>query len=428
MSGPGACGRRTGAARRILRGALVLAGVLACGGCALAPASRFTRPEFALDAESPRAIRNAEVFERVWRLVAERHHDPALGGLDWTAAGRRHGPAAIAAADDESLYRELNAMLEPLKDSHTRAVSPARAAERRARTRARTGFAMERLEGRWVVNEVLPGSPAESAGIRAGWVVVARDGRPLGEDIDFRPTAGEGATWEFLDEQDRPVRVAPVARELTTAPRREERMLPGGIPLLRFDEFDASARRWLSERLKARADAPGVVIDLRRNSGGETFSLGIVIGEFFAQAVDCGVFVTRAGTSAVKSSWQWGSARYAGRVVVLVDRGTASAAEIFAAVMQDHGRATVMGRPTAGAVLASWFYELPDGGQLQLSREDYLAPKGRRLEGRGVEPDQTLPRTLADLRTGRDRDIEAALRWMAGPPSPDARGEGSGRP
>ena len=410
MSGPGERGGRLDAARRVFHVALVVACALASGGCALAPASRFTRPEFAVAAESPRAIRNAEVFERVWRLVAERHHDPTLGGVDWTAAGRRHGPAAIAAANEEALYRELNAMLEPLRDSHTRAVSPARAAERRAGTRARTGFAMERIDGRWIVNEVLPASPAEAAGIRPGWIVVSREGRPLGEEFDFRPTAGEAATWEFLDEQDRSVRVAPVARELSTAPRREERILPGGIPLLRFDEFDGPARRWLSERLKARADAPGVVIDLRRNSGGETFSLGVVIGEFFRQAVDCGVFVTRAGTSAVKSSWQWGSARFAGRVVVLVDRGTASAAEIFASVLQDHGRATVMGRPTAGAVLASWFYELPDGGQLQLSREDYLAPKGRRLEGRGVEPDIAVPRTLADLRAGRDPDIDAALR------------------
>ncbi len=416
MAGPGKRGGRSGAAGAGFRVAFVLAVMLAAGGCALAPASRFTRPEFAADPGSTRGVRNAEVFERVWRLVAERHHDPALGGIDWTAAGRRQGPAAIAAADDESLYRELNAMMEPLKDSHTRAVSPARAAERRSRTRARTGFAMERLEDRWVVNEVLPGSPAETAGIRSGWIVVSRDGRPLGEEIDFRPAAGEAATWEFLDDQDRPVRVAPVAKELSNAPRRVERMLPGGIPLLRFDEFDGPARRWLSERLKARADAPGVVIDLRRNSGGETFSLGIIIGEFFRQTVDCGVFVTRAGTSSVKSSWQWGSARYDGRLVVLVDRGTASAAEIFAAVLQDHGRATVLGRPTAGAVLASWFYELPDGGQLQLSREDYLAPKGRRLEGRGVEPDLSVPRTLADVRTGRDPDLEAAIRWLARSP------------
>ena len=411
MAGLRSGGKRFGTARGRVGplAAAFLALVLA--GCALAPSSRFVRPEIAAE-PSPRTARNLEVFERVWRLVAERHHDPALGGVDWTAAGRRHGPAAAAAAEDEALYRELNAMLEPLRDSHTRAISPARAAERRSRTRARTGFAMERLEDRWVVSEVIPGSPAEAAGVRAGWIVVAREGRPLGGQIDFRPAAGDAAVWEFLDEHDRPVRVAPAARELTTAPRREERMLPGGIPLLRFDEFDGPARRWLSERLKARAESPGVVVDLRRNSGGETFSLGITIGEFFRQTVDCGVFVSRGGGASVKSSWQWGSARYGGRVIVLVDRGTASAAEIFAAVLQDHGRATVIGRPTAGAVLASWFHELPDGGQLQLSREDYLAPKGRRLEGKGLEPDVLVARTLADVRAGVDRDVEAALRAL----------------
>ena len=65
-------------------------------------------------------------------------------------------------------------------------------------------------------------------------------------------------------------------------------------------------------------------------------------------------------------------------------------------------------------MLASWFYVLPDGGELQLSREDYLAPKGRRLEANGIEPDVKLPRTLDDLRAGRDPDIDAALRVLRG--------------
>ncbi len=94
---------------------------------------------------------------------------------------------------------------------------------------------------------------------------------------------------------------------------------------------------------------------------------------------------------------------------MLVDGATGSAAEIFAAVLQDHGRATLIGRRTAGAVLASWFYTLPDRGQLQLSREDYMAPKGRRIEGAGIEPDIVVSRTLADLRAGRDRDLEEAV-------------------
>lgn len=103
---------------------------------------------------------------------------------------------------------------------------------------------------------------------------------------------------------------------------------------------------------------------------------------------------------------------------MLVDAGTGSAAEIFSAVLQDHGRATIIGRKTAGAVLASWFYRLPDGGELQLSREDYLAPKGRRIEGNGIEPDVAVARTLEDLRRGRDPDLDAALRLLRTGESP----------
>jgi len=97
---------------------------------------------------------------------------------------------------------------------------------------------------------------------------------------------------------------------------------------------------------------------------------------------------------------------------VLVGSASGSAAEIFSAVLQDHERATVVGRRTAGAVLASWFYRLPDGGELQLSREDYIAPQGRRIEGVGVEPDVVVPRTLNDLRAGRDRDLDVALEIL----------------
>jgi carboxyl-terminal processing protease len=385
--------------------------VLVLSGCATTPPPKFPLPVVPA-AQAERASRNLEVFERVWQLVADHHYSPALTGADWRAAGEKHGPEAVAAADEASLYRVLNAMLAPLRDSHTHALAPTQARERRTRTRARTGFNLTRLEERWVVSEVLPGSPAEEAGIRPGWIVVAREGVPLGLRINFRPKVGEAAVWEFLDEQDRPVRLAPAARPLSTAPRQVARVLEDGNLYLRFDEFNGAGRRWLSRQLKEHATAPGVIVDLRQNPGGETISLGITVGEFFDRAVDCGTFITRGGARSVKNSWQLGSAGYRGRVAVLVDGATGSAAEIFAAVLQDHGRATIVGRRTAGAVLASWFYDLPGGGQLQLSREDYVAPKGRRLEGKGLEPDVLVPRTLADLRAGRDADLEEARRIL----------------
>jgi carboxyl-terminal processing protease len=301
-----------------------------------------------------------------------------------------------------------------LRDSHTHALTPAQATERRTQRRARTGFTLTRLDGRWVVSEVLPGSPAELAGIQPGWIVRSRNGQPLGHWLDFRPQEGEEAIWEFLDANDRPVTLAPRAKRLSTAARQIQRDLEGGFVYLRFDEFDGTDRRWLSRQLKAHAGAPGVIIDLRQNPGGETFSLGITIGEFFDHAVNCGTFITRGGSRGEKNSWQIGSANYRGRVVVLVDGATGSAAEIFSAVLQDHGRATLVGRRTAGAVLASWFYRLPDGGELQLSREDYVAPSGRRIEGNGVDPAIVVSRTLDDLRAGRDPDLEAALRMLRG--------------
>jgi carboxyl-terminal processing protease len=389
--------------------AALIVGLLA--GCVSTPLPPFPLPAVGTE-QAARATNNLVVFERVWRLVADNHYDAKLAGVDWPAAAVKYGPRAVAAPDEAALYQVIGEMLAPLNDSHTHALTPTRAAERRTRTRTRTGFSMARLEERWVVTEVLPESPAEEAGIRPGWIVVAREGVPLGERIDFRPKTGEAAVWEFLDANDRPVRFAPVARPLPQAPRQVVRVLEDGLVYLRFDEFNAAGRRWLSAQLKAHAAAPGVIVDLRQNSGGETISLGITIGEFFDRAVDCGTFIKRSGSRGMKNSWQLGSARYRGAVAVLVDAPTGSAAEIFAAVLQDHGRAAIVGRKTAGAVLASWFYTLPDGGQLQLSREDYIAPKGRRLEGVGLEPDHLVPRTLADLRAGRDRDLETAQRLL----------------
>jgi carboxyl-terminal processing protease len=382
-------------------------------GCATVPPVKVAVAELPAS-QQVRAEQNLRVFYAVWDLVNRKHYDPKYQGVDWNAAAATFGQRVATASSETQLYSALNAMLAPLNDSHTHALTPDQALERRTQVRARTGFNLARVDQRWVVSDVMPGSPADKAGVKPGWIVVARNDEPLGERPNFRAREGEEIAWEFLDEYDRKVRLSPAAKRLSIAPRQAVRELEGGFIYLRFDEFDGPDRRWLSRELKKRADAPGAIVDLRRNPGGETFSLGISIGEFFDRAVDCGTFITRAGLRTVKDSWQLGSAEYRGRVVVLVDGGTGSAAEIFAAVLQDHGRATIVGRRTAGAVLASRFFRLPDGGELQLSCEDYFTPKGRRIEGAGVEPDVIVPRLLADVRAGRDADLDIALRVLRG--------------
>lgn len=392
----------------------LLLGLTLLAGCATAPATRVSLAGLPPE-QVERAARNLPVFNAAWDLVNRKHFDPKYQGVDWQEAGAKFGAEAAAAPDETTFYERLNAMVGLLRDSHTHALTPAQAEERRTQRRARTGFDLVRLEGHWVVSDVLPGSPAAAAGVKRGWMVASRNGRQLGPRVDFRPREGEDATWEFFDENNQAVSVVLRAKQLTIAAPQNRRELEGGFVYLRFDEFGRTARRWLSDELKSHRNATGVILDLRRNPGGETFSLSITVGEFFDRSVNCGTFVTRGGSRSDMNSWQLGSARYRGRVIVLVDAGTGSAAEIFAAVLQDHGRATIVGRKTAGAVLASRFYRLPDGGELQLSREDYFAPNGRRIEGQGIKPDVVVPRTLDDVRRGIDTDLEVALRLLRTP-------------
>lgn len=360
-----------------------------------------------------RALHNLKVFAAVWQLVAVRQYDQKLNGADWRAEGAKFGAEAARAVDDKGLYEVLNRMLALLNDSHTHALTPDQTQERSIQRRARTGFLLSKIDGKWVVEEVLPGSPAALGGVKPGWIITARNGLGLDDNrVDFNVVEGDVVTWDFIDARDQPVKLDLVARALSTRPRQEVRVLDGGYVYLRFDGFDVTDRRWLHAQLKEHREAPGVILDLRHNGGGDIISLGLVAGDFFAHAVDCGTFVERTGSSYHKHSWQWGSVHYAGRVAILEAGPTASAAEIFTATMQDQERAKIFGRKSAGAVLSSWFYVLPDRGELQLSRDDYRAPKGRRLEGTGIEPDVAVPKKLEELRAGRDADVEAALAYL----------------
>jgi carboxyl-terminal processing protease len=170
-----------------------------------------------------------------------------------------------------------------------------------------------------------------------------------------------------------------------------------------------------------------VIVDLRQNPGGVSVPMGYTVGEFFPKSMPWGRFTSRNGQQTDNSSWQWGSARFEGRVVVLVSGRTASCAEIFARALQYHKRATIVGRQTAGAVIGSSFYSLPGGGKLQLGLVDYHGLDGQRLEGAGVKPDVAVAKTfgsIGDLRAGRDRDLEAALNALRADgarPSPGGR-------
>jgi carboxyl-terminal processing protease len=397
---------------------LLLAVGFALPGCATAPTEFRERPTLSADA---RAAHNAKVFDRAWDLVAKKYFDASFRGKDWAALGRQYRPEALAAADDTRLYAVINRMLAELRESHLAALPPRQAHEFRTHHRAAVGMRWRVVEGRRVVTEVVPGSPADRAGVQPGWLPVARDGVPLDDEAPTTTEVGRRISYEFLDAADQRV-TRTMTAELVNFTRREAVVLDGGVVLLRFDAFSARNARWLKEQLVAHRDAPGVIVDLRQNPGGLAVALRFAIGDFFPGRVDTGRAVRRSGRESGWRSLPFFSAKYGGPVAILLDRFSASSSEIFAHVLRHHHRATVVGRRSAGAVIVARFYALPGGGRIEVPVEDYLGVDGQRLEGRGVDPDIPVELKLADLRAGRDPDVEAASKVLRdGNPPPRSR-------
>jgi carboxyl-terminal processing protease len=204
---------------------------------------------------------------------------------------------------------------------------------------------------------------------------------------------------------------AVVAFSGNAAPRMESRVFDDGTLYLRFDHFDQKSISWLQTELATHQAAPGIVLDLRENCGGYVVSSRVAIGEFFDHRVATGIVVHRNGRETIEKSISGrSSSRYLGPLAVLVGARSCSSAEVFASVIQHHARGEVIGQTTAGRVLGSEKFPLPDGGHLQLSTTGFLKLDGVPLEGSGVVPDVRIdPGARGVGLADRDPELAAAL-------------------
>lgn len=367
------------------------------------------------DAPAPAMDRtrlNARVFDRVWEETRRNYYDPGLNGVDWNAARERYRPEAIAARDERSLYVVLRTMMRLLDDDHAGVSQPSAVRRREAMRQRRavmglTLFAED--DGVWRVDQVRAGSPAQEAGVELGWRLQRIDGRPWGPEIEV--TEGLPVLLDMTDAAGQARAVSVLPREMDPAPPFSIDRSRDGAAVIRVESFEAGLGRWMGRQLAALPAGTDVILDLRANPGGRLTEADAVLSCFLKASQPWAQRTGRTGRRVVlrTSGGCGGGAPYAMDVAVLIDKASRSAAELTPAALQEARRATVIGERSAGAVLISQDQSLPDGGQLTLSRADFVTTGGVRLEKRGVTPDILAVRTLEDRRAGRDPALDAAL-------------------
>ena len=312
--------------------------------------------------------------------------------------------AYVEPLDDEALMKAaLRGLLADL-DPHSAYLEKDEAQDLQEQTEgAYSGIGVEieqRPDRSLMVVAPIDGTPAQRAGLRAGDTIIAVDGQVLatrGADAasrELRGKPGTQVTITFVRPGDPAPRDLVITRETIRITSVSSRLLEPGYGYLRISTFQTDTGPQVKRQLTALArqsdgGLSGLVLDLRSNPGG---LLNAAV-EAADALLDQGLIVRTKGRLAYSNASfhaKAGDAINGAPVVVLVDAGTASAAEVLAGALRDHKRAVVMGSRTFGKGSVQTVVPLENGDSVKLTTARYYTPSGKSIQASGIRPDIVL--------------------------------------
>ncbi len=267
-----------------------------------------------------------------------------------------------------------------------------------------------------IIVATLDGSPAEAEGVQAGDGVVMVNGRSVvGRTIDevvaeVRGPAGTDVTLGLL--RDGRIVETTITRAAVIVPVVSSEMIEPGVGYVALSQFTNNSADQVHETLEnlLAEGADRIVFDVRNNPGGSLTASVRIASEFLADGLvlrtespdETREYAVEPGGAATDPNIQ---------IVVLVNRGSASASELVSAVLQERGRATIIGEPTFGKNTVQQRFDVSNGGALNLTIARWVTPEGHDSGVFGVQPDLE-----PEIPDGADTDVvlEAALDFLRG--------------
>lgn len=357
--------------------------------------------------------------------AADQSDRDALFAPFWETWDLVHQQYVDQPVDDVALMRgAIGGMLEALGDDPTRYMAPEEfdiiSSDQSGELQG-IGAYVEGVEGDGLrIISPFPGSPAEEAGLLPGDLIIAVDEADVSglseyEIIDLvRGPAGSSVRLSVMRENNEAPLEFTVTRAKIIIPSIESEMLEGQVGYLKINDFGARTVRELQEALRAlKTDgATSLVVDLRGNPGGYRNTAVDVASQFLPR----GTLVMReqyADGHEVTYKAKGGGLATDLPLVVLINAGSASASEIVAGAIGDHGRGTLLGEVSFGkGTVQTWHTLEGENGAVSVTIARWLTPDGGWIQGEGIAPDVEVPLTEDDHSAGLDPQLDAALELL----------------
>jgi carboxyl-terminal processing protease len=352
---------------------------------------------------------------------------PKNFGLFWDAYHILQDQFYGKIPDPQALtHGAIRGMLQSLGDPHTVLVEPAPAKNEQANLQGNTGdvgLNLDVKDNLLTIISPVPNSPADKAGLRAGDIIVKIDDRDLGfqpvtlqeaNSLMQGPVGSKITLTVHRIGVDQPI-VADLTRETYPLPTVESKMLPGtSFGYLKVTLETAETANEFAKALDGlkSQNITGLVLDLRNNPGGLFPDPVLNIAGQFLKNND--VVVVEKYRDGTEKQYKAGSAHGATDIplVVLVNNGTASAAEVLAGALQDYKRGELIGEPTYGKGTVQVIRQLSDGSALHITVATWLTPKHTEIEGKGLQPDIAVPLTDVDISKSIDPQLNRAIDYL----------------
>jgi C-terminal peptidase prc len=365
----------------------------------------------------------------MWSTVKDNYLYPDFNGVNWEDIYQEFLPRVQAGLTIQDFYAAMSEMIGRLNDEHSAFLNPQQVAEQEARYSGDfhyVGIGVVTMSvperRRLTIGAVFPGSPAEKAGLRTHDNILQIDGVPIIDEKEDRRSLLRGPegsqvtlTVQYPGEQPRQVTITRRAVQGSMPTPHQVLITPGGkrvgyILLLTFeDENIPNGVRQALKDLSRDGPLDGLIVDVRLNPGGASTIFENTISFFVQGAV--GSIVNRQEKIPVRVKGEDIQGSQGVPLVVLTGQRTSSFGEIFAGVLQDLGRATIVGETTDGNVELLEVYPLQDGSRLWLAHDTYRPLNHPDLvwEKSGIIPDIKVSSNWDEVTLETDPIVQAAL-------------------